>query len=82
MVYLAEVIAPKPLSTTMSVAYELPWVASCTDYYGDYLRLSFPYLVTKAAPSLSCVRNSDSDPELDCSLVSVLHDMSLQRPFG
>ncbi|KAL5252519.1 hypothetical protein ACHWQZ_G015335 [Mnemiopsis leidyi] len=57
------VVAPTSYTLTISVGYRLPWVASCTDYYGDYLRIAFPYHVANAASSLSCVKDGD------CSLV-------------
>ena len=50
-------VNPTSFSVTVSVSYKLPWLASCSDYYGDYLRLSFPYLL--AAAPLSCVSDGD-----------------------
>ena len=50
-------VAPSSYTLTVSARYQLPWVASCSDYYGDYLRLSFPYLMAGANPS--CVSDGD-----------------------
>ena len=50
-------VAPSSYTLTVSARYQLPWVASCLDYYGDYLRLSFPYLMAGANPS--CVSDGD-----------------------
>ena len=50
-------VAPSSYTLTVSARYHLPWVASCSDYYGDYLRLSFPYLMAGANPS--CLSDGD-----------------------
>ncbi|KAL5264012.1 hypothetical protein ACHWQZ_G005188 [Mnemiopsis leidyi] len=50
-------VAPSSYTLTVSARYQLPWVASCSDYYGDYLRLAFPYLVAGANPA--CVSDGD-----------------------